>query len=180
MHFEKEGPQNTEATLKLAAESARQTGTNTVIIATNTGDTPVKALSHFKGLKMVVVTHHAGFNQPWKCELTDDNRKKLEDAGASIFTGAHALSGIERSFRSEYRGLYPLELVAETLRLFGQGVKVCVEISLMAADAGLLTGNKVIAIGGTGSGADTAVILTPVHQKHFLNMRVHEIICKPQ
>ena len=180
MYFKKEGPGNTEATLKLAAESAKQAGINTVIIATNTGETPIKALPYFKGLKMVVVTHHAGFGQPWKYKMAGDNRKKLEDAGASIFTGAHALSGIERSFRTDYRGLYPLELVAETLRLFGQGVKVCVEIALMAADAGLLTGDKVVAIGGTGTGADTAVILTPAHQKNFLNMRIHEIICKPE
>ena len=180
MYFKKEGPENTEITLKMAAERVRKDGISTVIIATNTGATPVSALQHFKGPKMVVITHHAGFNQPWKCELTSDNRKKLEDAGASIFTGAHALSGIERSFRNDYHGLYPLELVAETLRLFGQGMKVCVEISLMAADAGLLAGDKVVAIGGTGSGADTSVILTPAHQKNFLDMRIHEIICKPE
>ena len=179
MYFEEEGPGNTEETLRLAAERAREAGINTVIIATNTGATAVKALSHFEGFKIVVITHHAGFERPWKCELTEDNRKRLLDAGASIFTGAHALSGIERSFRSDYRGLYPLELVANTLRIFGQGVKVCVEVSLMAADAGLLSGERIVAIGGTGTGADTSVILTPVHQKNFLDMRLHEIICKP-
>ncbi len=179
MYFEKEGPENTDATLKLAFERAEQEGIDTLVIATNTGTTPLKALALFGDFNIVVVSHHAGFTQPWKNEMTPDVKKQLENLGAKVFTGGHALSGIERSLRNSYRGLYPLELVAETLRIFGQGVKVCVEISLMAADAGLLTGEKIVAIGGTGTGADTAVILTPTHQNSFLDMRIHEIICKP-
>jgi len=68
-----------------------------------------------------------------------------------------------RSLRKEYGGQYPPEIIANTLRMFGQGVKVCLEISIMALDAGLLPyGKEVVAIGGTGRGADTAVVLEPV------------------
>lgn len=70
--------------------------------------------------------------------------------------------------------------MADTLRLFGQGTKVGVEISVMAADAGALTGNDIIAIGGTGKGADTALILKPAHQSNFFDIQIREIICKPR
>jgi uncharacterized protein len=125
------------------------------------------------------VTHHAGFSKPWKQEMKEKVADGLMDHGAVIITGTHVLSGIERGFTNMYQGVYPSQIVAETLRLFGQGVKVCVEISVMAADAGELSGGPVVAIGGTNSGADTAVVLTPAHANRFLDLRVHEIICKP-
>ena len=55
------------------------------------------------------------------------------------------------------------------------------EISVMAADAGLIpVGDKIIAIGGRGSGVDTAVILTPVNAKDLFNLKIHEIIAMPK
>jgi hypothetical protein len=178
--FDKPGPQNTTECLELAAARARELGIKEVIIATNTGDTALKALARFQGVKIIAVNHHAGFKEPFKVEMPPDTRKKLESAGARIVVAAHALSGIERSFRLKYQGVYPMELVADTLRMFGQGTKVCVEISLMAADAGELTGSQVMCIGGSGTGADTAIVLTPVNQRNFLDLRIHEIVCKPR
>ena len=55
------------------------------------------------------------------------------------------------------------------------------EISMMAADAGLIpVGEEIIAIGGRGSGVDTAVILTPVNAKDLFNLKIHEIIAMPR
>ena len=63
-------------------------------------------------------------------------------------------------------------------QLFGQGTKVAVEVSLMAADTGQIkVGEKVIAIGGTGVGADTALVLTAVNTIDFFDLKIHEIIC---
>ena len=78
-------------------------------------------------------------------------------------------------------GTYELEeLVAFTLRTFGQGMKVAVEIALMAADAGLVrTGTPCISIGGTGEGADTAILLLPVNAQDFFDIRILEIWAKP-
>jgi hypothetical protein len=50
----------------------------------------------------------------------------------------------------------------------------------MAADAGALSGNDIIAIGGSGHGADTALVLKPAHQNNFFDLRIREIICKPR
>ena len=71
-------------------------------------------------------------------------------------------------------------LIADTLRLLGQGTKVAVEVAIMAADAGALSGADIISIGGSGSGADAALVLKPAHQNNFFDCRIREIICKPR
>ena len=65
-------------------------------------------------------------------------------------------------------------------RAFGQGMKVVLEITTMAADGGLIgTDQDVIAIAGTGRGADLAVVLRPVNSNDFFDLKVKEILCKP-
>ncbi len=178
--FDEAGPGNTEECLELASKKAKELGIGEVVIATKSGETAMKAIDKFPGTKIIAVSCHAGFKEPFKVGIGPENRAKLEAGGVKIVTAGHALSGIERSFRLKYQGLYPLELVADTLRMFGQGTKVCAEIALMAADAGELSGKDIMCIGGTGTGADTAIVLTPVHQKNFLDMKIHEIVCKPR
>ncbi len=96
-----------------------------------------------------------------------------------IVTAGHALSGAERSFSRKYGGYGPTEIVADTLRMFGQGTKVCVEISTMALDAGKIPyQEKVLAIAGNGSGANTALVLTPASSNALLDTKIHEILCK--
>jgi hypothetical protein len=68
-----------------------------------------------------------------------------------------------------------------TLRIFGEGTKVACEIALMAADAGLVrTDEPVIAVAGTGRGADTALVLRPANAQTSFDMRIMEILCKPR
>jgi hypothetical protein len=71
--------------------------------------------------------------------------------------------------------------MAFTLRVFGQGTKVSIEIALMAADAGLIpTQEPCVSIGGTDQGADTAILLIPAHAQNFFDLRVLEILAKPR
>ena len=177
--FEAEGGANSEETVRLAVARAKELGITEVVVASNMGKTGVMVMKAFKGSRITIVTHHAGWKEPWKNEMPEKVRKAFIDKGANVVTASHALSGIERSLNSEFKGIYPTQIVAETLRMFGQGVKVCVEISVMAADAGVLTGNPIVAIAGTDTGADTAVVLTPAHANKFTELRIHEIICKP-
>jgi hypothetical protein len=70
--------------------------------------------------------------------------------------------------------------MAHTLRLLGEGTKVCVEITLMAADAGLIPADKdIIAIAGTDKGADTALRIHPANAGRFFDLKIREIIAKP-
>jgi hypothetical protein len=105
--------------------------------------------------------------------MTPGNEKELIDAGVRIVRATHALSGIERSINKKIGGSSRVEVIAEALRsLFGQGMKVAVEITVMAADSGAIPcgpDSKVIAIGGTEWGSDTAVVVRPAHSNGFFN-----------
>ncbi len=180
MYFDKPGKTNTEETLKLAFDRGKELGLNEVVVASTKGDTAYDALEIFTGFRITIVTYHSGFKKPFKTELPDEVRKDLEGKGARVVSSTHALSGLERSIAKKHSGIYPVLLIADTLRLFGQGVKVAVEVSIMAADAGALTGNDIISVGGTSRGADSALVLKPANQSDLFDMRIREIICKPR
>jgi hypothetical protein len=184
-YFDKTGrEENTNKTLALAKQRADELGIETVVVASTVGGTAVKAVGVFAGCKPVVVTHTDGFREPNTQELTTENRQIIESKGGIILTTTHAFGGIHRALHQGEGSPAPTvamgDVIAMTLRTFGQGMKVALEIAAMAADAGLVRTNEdVICIGGTGHGADTAVVLQPSYVHRFFNTRVKEIICKP-
>ncbi|MBC7263532.1 MAG: hypothetical protein H5T64_04140 [Chloroflexi bacterium] len=180
-YFAKPGRGNTDAVLQIAKRRADELGIRSILVASTFGDTGVAAAELFTGYDLVVVTHSTGFAAPNAQELTPENRARIEALGAKILTCQHAFGGVGRAVRKKW-GTYELEeIVANTLRIFGEGTKVCVEIALMAADAGLVrTGEPCIAIAGTGRGADTALVLQPANAQSFFDLRVMEILCKPR
>ena len=180
MYFDKPGKDNTQQTLKPAAEKSKELGIEEVVLASTTGFTAYKALEIFNGSRITAVTYHSGFKEPFKSEICADVKADLQNKGITVVAASHALSGIERSIAKKHSGVYPVLIMADTLRLFGQGVKVAVEVAVMAADAGALTGGDIIAIGGSGHGADAALVLKPAHQNNFFDLRIREIICKPR
>ncbi len=180
MFFDKPGKNNTEHTLKLAFERGKELGLNEVVLASTKGDTAYRALEIFSGFSITVVTYHCGFKEPFKKMMSDDVKNDLKEKGVVVISATHALSGVERSIAKKHTGSYPALLIADTLRLFGQGTKVAVEVSIMAADAGALTGNDIISIGGTAMGADAALVIKPANQSDLFDLRIREIICKPR
>ena len=186
VYFEKPGgEENTVKTLALAKARADELGIKTVVVASTVGGTAVKAVEVFKGFKVVVVTHVTGMREPDTQEFTEENRKIVEKKGGIILTAAHAFGAIHRALGATGGPPVPTsaigDIIAMTLRTFGQGMKVVCEIAAMAADAGLVrTDEEIISIGGTGHGADTAVVLQPNYVHRFFNLRVKEIICKPR
>ena len=155
-------------------------GLSEVVVASTTGETAYKAMELFEGFRLTVVTYHCGFKEPFKSRMPDDVKRDIESKGVPVVRSSHALSGLERSVSKKHSGVYPVLMIADTLRLFGQGTKVAVEVAVMAADAGTLTGADIISIGGSGSGADAALVLKPAHQNNFFDLRIREIICKPR
>jgi hypothetical protein len=179
-YFDKPGKDNTERTLQIARERAEQLGLRQVVVATTGGETGKRATEVFQGYHLVVVTHSTGVREPNTQELTDDNREAILAGGARLLTCQHAFGGVNRAIRRKLNTYQVDEIVAYTLRIFGEGMKVACEITLMSADAGLiLTGEPVLAIAGTGHGADTAVILRGANAQDFFDLRVSEILCKP-
>ncbi len=180
VYFCQTGPANTARTLELAGVRARELGIRQVLVASTSGATGIQAAREFQGLDLVVVTHSAGFSQPNGQELDPENRKAIEKAGGVVLTCQHAFGGVGRAVRMKL-GTYELdEIMAFTLRTFGQGVKVAAEIALMAADAGLArTDQPAMVIAGTGKGADTAAVLRPANAQSFFDLRFLEIVCMP-
>jgi hypothetical protein len=185
VYFDKPGGrENTSRTLALARKRAEALGITTLVVASTTGATAVKAMAALKSFRVIVVSHTAGFEEPNVQEFTAENRKIVEAEGGVIVTAAHAFGGIQRALNpiphpppSHAIG----DVVAMTLRIFGEGTKVACEIAAMAADAGLVRNDEeIIAIGGTGRGADTALVLKPEYLHRFFKTRVKEIICKPR
>lgn len=181
LSFASPGPQNTEETLEWAARKREERDVNFVLVATTSGDTAVKALKFFDPRHFVAVTHSTGFAKANFQQLEHGNRLLLEEKGVKILTCQHAFGGVGRAVRKKL-GTYELEeIIAYTLRTFGQGTKVAVEISLMAADAGLVrAGEPCIAIGGTETGADTALLLRPSNAQTFFDLEVMEVLAKPR
>ena len=163
MYFDRPGKDNTDQTLTLAARRAKELSIKEVVVATTTGFTANRAVEIFGGAKITAVTYHSGFKEPFKSVMSADARDGLHHKGVTVVAASHALSGVERAIANKHSGVYPVLIIADTLRLFGQGIKVAVEVSVMAADAGALSGNDIIAIGGSGHGADAALVLKPAH-----------------
>jgi hypothetical protein len=181
LYFHKTGEGNTEKTLLMAAKRAEELGVKHILVATTSGRTGTLAAEVFKGKNVVVVTHSMGFAEPDHQELRPAYRKKIEALGAKILTCQHAFGGVGRAVRKKV-GTYELEeIMAYTLRIFGQGTKVAIEIALMAVDAGLVpVSEPCLSIGGTGEGADTALLLMPSNAQTFFDLRVMEILAKPR
>ena len=180
MYFDSPGKDNTQNTLELGHARGKELGLNEVVLATTTGATALAALEIFEGFTIVAVTYHCGFREPFVPVMPEENRRTLEAAGVRIVSATHALSGVERSIMKKHGGAYPVLIMADTLKLFGQGTKVAVEVAVMAADSGNLSGNDVVAIGGSSKGADAALIVKPAHQNNIFDLRVREIVCKPR
>ncbi len=179
-YFENPGRENTEETLRIVKQRAEELGIKTIVVAAAKGNTAVKAVDVLQGLRVIAVTYVTGFNKPDTQEFTEENRQIVESKGGMILTTTHAFWGISRAMRIKYNMYVQGEVIADTLRIFGEGMKVVCEIAMMAADSGLIrTDEDVIAIAGTARGADTAVVLRPVNIHNFFELKVREILCKP-
>lgn len=175
VYFEERSPENTETTFRLVKERLNGTEIRKLVIASTTGATAKKAMEFFNGLgrKLIVVPHQFDFRRkvnPFPPDLV----KTLRGSGHEVHFGTMLFHT-----NSLYESNAPI-LMANLLRCFSQGVKVCFEIVLMTTDAGLLaSGEKVIAIAGTARGSDTALVMQAASSQHLKRLRVHEIICKP-
>lgn len=173
VYFEQPGRANTEATLKLALERAKARGIKKVVLASTLGDTARLAarLWEKEGIKLVVVPHQHGFaGMMFPPEL----KAELEKKGHIVHFGTMLFH------TDKFYGVDTPTILANMLRTFCQGMKVCVEIVLMAADAGhVAIGEQVVTVAGSGRGSDTAVVVLASTSTHLADLHITEIICKP-
>jgi hypothetical protein len=181
MYWEKAGTENTDKTINLAVTRAEELGIKYIVAATCSGDTIYKILDHKPSLQVVGVTHHVGFAGPGEDEMSAATRADLSGKGVNLLTTTHLFAGVDRAIRNQFGGVYPAEIMAQTLRIFGQGLKVATEIAVMALDAGLIPhGEDVVSLAGSISGADAALVIRPEHSNQFFKTEIREIICMPR
>ena len=179
--FETGGPANTDETLRLAAARARALGVRHAVVASYSGQTGAKAAGLFRGINLVVVGGVYGFREPNRVAMQPGHRSVIETAGGRILFAGHAFGMLGRAVHRKFGALQADELIAHVLRLLSQGLKVACEVACMAVDAGLVpAGEETVAIGGTGQGADTAIVLRPANTHAFFETRILEIVCKPR
>ncbi len=179
--FERPGKANTEATIAAAAERAAELGIEQIVVATTTGATALAARRAMPGKKVIGVTLQAG---TWAKYAPPDPEivKQAEGEGVLFLTATHSLMGnVATAIREKFGGICPDELISYVYYTFGQGMKVTVEVAAMAADAGLLEMDReLIAIAGSGAGADTAIVLSPAFTVNFFDTKIREIIAMPR
>ena len=183
IYFEKPGPSNTDAVVTIVKKRCAELGIKYIVVASNTGDTALKFWNELNDMdvKIICVSQHSGFSGGDKIDITSERRKDLEEKGVSVLITSHILSGVERSITNKFGGISHVEIIAHTLRRIGQGIKVAVEISIMAADAALIpTDTEIIAVGGSGKGSDAAAVIKPAHMNNFFDLEIREIIAMPR
>lgn len=181
LYFENPGSDNTEAVFRIVRQRAEELGIKTIVVASTRGDTAVKAVEALSGFRVVVVGRVTGYQEPDTQDMTETNRKIVESKGGTILITTHAFAGVSRALLLKFHTMAVGDIIANTLRIFGHGMKVACEVILMAADSGLVrTDEDIIAIAGRNRGADTAVVLKPVNAHHFFDLKIREILCKPR
>ena len=181
--FEHTGKENTAAAAAIAVKKALELNCS-IVVSTHSGASAEAILDKAAELgyagKLVVVRTASNVARKGLNVMADEMKQSLVDRGCTVVTATHALSAGERGLSSKMQGVYPLEIMAHTLRMFGHGTKVCVECAIMALDAGEVEFTQpVVAVAGTSSGLDTAMVLTPSFSSSLLDTKVHELLCKP-
>lgn len=185
-YYEKPGESNTRDSAGFAIERAKELGIKTIVVASTTGKTARVFFEAMKGtgIELVVVSHVFGFARPGEWEFSEETATELRKQGVRIVTGTHAFSGIERAFSRSPKvgGGSRSDAVAEALRrIIANGLKVAAECVLIATDQGILDINKeVVAVGGTGSGADTVCVIRPAYSGSLFDLQVREIVAMPR
>ncbi|MBD3352758.1 MAG: hypothetical protein GF364_14820 [Candidatus Lokiarchaeota archaeon] len=182
--FDEAGKKNTEKSLEIAKKNAEILNIKNIVIASTSGFTAKKALDYFnpKEYNLVVVTHNYGFKEKKPQEMDEKTQQELKSKGINIVTGTLAFSGVDSALQKKFGYWDFLALYAKVLRIvFCDGIKVCQEIMLMAADAGAIPlGDNIITVAGTGAGADTVCQILSSSSRKFLDSRVKAIFAKPK
>ncbi len=174
IYYESTREDHTLETFALVKQRASEAGIKRIVLASTTGRTALKAIDYFKDteISLVVIPHQYGFDE--ESLFPSDIAKALRENGHEVYFGT-MLFHTEKLY-----GLNTPNVIANFLRCFCEGVKVCFEITLMAADGGLVkTGEPIIAVAGTGANSDTALLMQASTSRNLGKLRVNEIICKP-
>jgi len=158
-YFEVAGKENIDKTLELVKKMTEEHGIKNVIVASITGFTAEKAFEVLKDMDVTLTVVGTERNR-----FSSDLQRKLEKKRHHV------------CFSREVSYDYP-DLVKIAFKRFSQGVKVAVEIAMIAVQEGFVsTEEDVISVGKW----DTALIIKPAKSDNFSELKVRELICMPR
>jgi len=180
-YLEKPGRAGTQDCAASAARRARELGVKQVVVATTSGKSALAIAQALKAAGHKAEVIGVGYSAEYAAKWGAFDKKivsQAEKLGARFITGTHVFGGVDSAVASALGGAVPGKLIAATYYTLGQGFKVAVETAVMAADQGCVSDKApVIAMGGTGEGSDTAILLTPATGSKFFSLKIHEVIC---
>ena len=191
-YFSACGQVNTEKTLELAIQRARELGLKKLVVASETGLSALKATEMLRntGIDLIVVTSAAG-TKIEKTAIGDlkigiPDKKiwdKLEKSGAKIVRATDPFYNIGAAL--EHTGVpTSATFIRLCLKMLSSGTAVCVGVALMATDNGVLEeGAEVVVVAGSWVGLDTALVARATNSVNFFKRgatQIREIICKPR
>ncbi|NIW13817.1 MAG: hypothetical protein GWN31_07790 [Candidatus Thorarchaeota archaeon] len=194
-YFERPGPENTDSVLEAVKERLTDSKIKSVVVASELGSTALKAAEILKelGVKIICVTVYGGYQEALGREwpaVSGAVREKLEGYNVEIIEKTPWIFGCTFDYWISNENAPSGQIHKFLSRLLGFGVKTCVEIALIACEAGAVSSNEeVICIAGTGwlgGGADAAIVIKPCHiyEGDFLKIdkgiEVREIIAMPR
>jgi hypothetical protein len=191
VYFEKPGKHNTDRVVEAVLKRLGEGDLNTIVVASTTGYTALEfsqALQGQEGVTLISVGETPLIRE-WGTEwptLQPETRQELERRGVIVADRIPYLMHSSVLDYSQWKAPSAEELLRETLYAFGQGLKVAVEVVLIAVACGFLEPfQDVIAVGGTSRGADTAIVVRATYPNHVFSqdaakrLKIHEILCKP-
>jgi uncharacterized protein len=184
-YFNQMGVENTDDLVEIVHRRVKEGDIRSVVVASTNGKTGLTFAKRMAGeTNLVIVSQQPGYAGPGVWGFDRNILKEVESMGCKVVKQSHILSGLDRSISGKFSGVSHAEFLAEALRcLFGVGMKVAIEVAIMAADSGAIPIEKTIAIGGSsserGKGADCAIVVWPSHCNNFFDFRVLEVLAKP-
>ncbi len=188
-YFDEPGEKNTQLVVEAISQRLELGGIRRVIVASTSGETAVAFARSLKGKAELICVSQSPYwrerSEEWP-SLKQEFRQELERLGVTIIDRAPYVfhSSVLEAARGP--GAFPERLVRETLYSFGQGMKVAVEVALIAVSCGYVTPYEdVIGVGGSGNGADTAIILRATYPAYLFSkdpakkLEIKEIIAMP-
>lgn len=188
-YFDKTGPQNTKDVVEIVRKRVESNGIKYVVVASISGETALSFAKALVGKAKVICISGAPYRREWNLEwpcIKPENRTELEKLGVPIVDTEPYVFRSSVLEGSRWTAVFPELLMREFLYCFSQGLKVAVEVVLMAVASGLLEPYQyVIGVGGTVRGADTAAVIKATYPAMVFSkdakkrLEIREIIAMP-
>ena len=165
VYFANKGKENSDEVAKIVATRLAKGDVSAVAVATTSG---FSALTLAKAVSAGTRIYGVNFQNSTKLE--SGMREKAEALGVRFMPDEPTAR-----YLKDIAGHSP-----DTLRCFGQGMKVAVEVIMQAVEVGHIeNGETVIGVGGSSRGSDVAIVARAAGPDNLSEMWISEILAKP-